>query len=311
MKPEIIVRVPFPEESIALLEEDFVVHYAPSAELVETAIRKHGENVRAVVANGTIGFPGQHIRALPRLEMIHPVGIGYEQVDLEAGREKGVVVANNIGTNAFAVAEQAIALMLAVLRGIPEGDRNVRAGLWDEVRAPRPVIYGKRVGVIGLGEVGLGVAKRVEAFEATVGYHNRKPRAGVGYRYFGSALELAENSDVLVISCPGGPETRNMVDRTVLKALGPSGVLINVGRGSVVGNETLAEALQDGVIAGAGIDVFVGEPNFPAVLAEAPNLIVSPHIGGRSPEAEVAARLQISRNLKAHFSGGTVLHRLV
>lgn len=310
MKPVVIVRVPFPPESVALLEEDFEVHYAPKVDQLDEAIKKYGAETRAVIANGTIGLSGGYIRALPKLEFIHTVGIGFENVDLDTARAKKVIVANNVGTNAFSVAEQAIALILAVYRGIVDGNRDVRKGLWEEVRQPRPLIFGKRVGIIGLGEVGLGVARRVEAFEATVGYHNRKPR-DVPYTYYGSALELAKNSDILVISCPGGPETRHMVNADVMEALGPSGIVINVGRGSVVDQDALVEALHKGTIAGAGLDVFQNEPNFTPALAGAPNLTVSPHIGGRSPEAAVFAREQIARNLKAHFFGkGEVVHRV-
>lgn len=310
MKPEVIVRVPFPRESIALLEEDFVVHYAPSLEQLEQAIRDFGPRTRAVVTNGSIGLTGDQIRAIPKLEIIHTVGVGFEQIDMAAVHEKGIVVANNAGTNSFSVAEQALALILAVLRDIPANDRATRDGVWEEARAPRPLIYEKRVGIIGLGEVGLAIAKRAEAFEATIAYHNRKPKDGVSYRYHASPLELAEASDILVVSCPGGPETRGIVGREVLAALGPSGLLINVGRGSVVDTDALVEALHTKTIAGAGIDVWVGEPVFPPSLAGAPNLIVSPHIGGRSPEAVVAARRQISRNFKAHFSGEKVRHRV-
>lgn len=310
MKPEVIVRVPFPEESIALLQKDFVVHYAPTLEKLEQAIRQFGAHTRAVVTNGSIGLTGDQIRAMPKLEIIHTVGVGFEQIDMAAVHEKSIVVANNAGTNAFSVAEQALALLLAVLRDIPANDHATRAGGWEESRAPRPLIYEKRVGIIGLGEVGLAIAKRMEAFEATVGYHNRKPREGVSYQFHASPKELARASDILVVSCPGGPATRGLVGHEVLEALGSSGVLINVGRGSVVETDALVEALHKKIIAGAGIDVWAGEPHLPPSLAGAPNLVVSPHIGGRSPEAVVAARRQISRNFKAHFSGGEVLHRV-
>lgn len=311
MRPEVLVRVPFPPESIALLEEDFVVHYAPTPQQLDAAIAEVGPRIRAVVTNGSIGLKGEQIRAMPRLEFIHTVGVGFEQVDFEAAREQGIGVANNVGTNAASVAEQAMGLLLAVLRDIPAAERAVRAGQWDEARHPRPQLYGKRVGIVGLGEVGLRIARRVEAFEASVGYHNRKPREGVPYAYHATPLELAEASDVLIVSCPGGLATRGLVGREVLRALGPAGVLINVGRGTVVDTDSLVEALNDHIIAGAGLDVWAGEPVLPPALAQAPNLILSPHIGGRSPDAVLAARRQISRNLKAHFAGGEVLHRLL
>ncbi len=311
MRPEVIVRIPFPKESIALLEENFTVHYAPSPEELEVAIREHGDNTRAVVTNGSIGLTGAQMRSLPKLEIIHAAGVGYEMIDLDTAREMKISVATNVGTNCFAVAEQAIGLLLAIYGNIPGGDRAARNGIWEEARQPRPLIYEKKVGIIGLGDVGMDIATRVEAFKATVLYHNRKPRGGVSYAYYDSPLALAEASDILMVSCPGGPATRDLVDRDVLKALGPTGVLINVGRGSVVNTEALVEALHEKTIAGAGIDVWVGEPVLPQVLIDAPNLIVSPHIGGRAIEAVIQARRQISQNFRAHFAGGKVLHRVV
>lgn len=311
MKPEVIVRVPFPPESVGLLEESFVVHYAPTVPELDEVVRSHGPKTRAVVANGTIGLQRRYFDALPDLEFIHTVGVGTENVDLDAARERGIVVCNNVGTNSFSVSEHAVALVLAVLRGIVEGDRNVRKGLWDEARAPRPLVYGKRIGVIGLGAVGLGIARRLEPFEATIGYHNRNPRE-VPYTYHASALELARASDILIVAAPGGPETRHMVNAEVLEALGPEGFFVNVGRGSVVDQDALVAALRAGTIAGAGLDVFENEPDFTPELSGAPNLTVSPHIGGRSPEAVVFAREQIARNLRAHFfEEGELVHRVV
>lgn len=310
MKPTIFVRIPFPPESLALLQQEFTVRYVPTRPEFEDALATSGAEARGIVANGTVGLSADHIAAMPNLEMIHTIGIGYENVDLDACRARGIVVANNAGINFFSVAEHAIGLLLALYRGIPEGDRDVRNGLWDEVRHPRPLIFRKKVGIIGLGEVGLAIAKRIEAFEAMVGYHNRKPR-DVPYDYYGSVLDLAEASDVIFIACPGGPETRHLVDAPVIKALGPQGVIINVGRGSVVDEEALVKALHEGALGGAAIDVFDTEPKFPDALAGAPNLIVSPHIAGRSPEAIAFAREQILNNFKAHFAGGQVVHRLV
>ena len=156
MRPEVLVRVPFPKESIALLEEDFAVHYAPTPDELATALGEVGPQVRAVVTNGSIGLKGEHIRAMPKLEIILTVGIGFEWVDLQAAGEAGIVVANNVGTNSFSVAEQAMALLLAIMRDVCAADDAVRSGGWANARQPRPLIYQKRVGILGLGEVGDG-----------------------------------------------------------------------------------------------------------------------------------------------------------
>ena len=310
MRPEVLVRVPFPKESIALLEQDFAVHYAPTPDELATALGAVGPQVRAVVTNGSIGLKGEHIRAMPKLELILTVGIGFEWVDLQAAGEAGIVVANNVGTNSFSVAEQAMALLLAIMRDVCAADDAVRSGGWANARQPRPLIYQKRVGILGLGEVGASIARRAAAFDASIGYHNRRPRDDVSYDYYASLPELAAASDILVVSCPGGPATRGLVNRDILDALGPSGYLINVGRGSVVDTDALVQALHERRIAGAGLDVWLGEPETPEALIKAPNLVLSPHIGGRSPESVAAARNQISQNLKAHFAGGQVKHRV-
>ena len=311
MKPEVIVRVPFPPESIALVEEDFVVRYAPSLPELEDMISRLGQNIRAVITNGSIGLSGDQIRALPKLEFIHTVGVGFEMIDPAAVREKGIVVCNNAGTNATSVAEQVFTLIFAVLADVIGKDRAARDGIWEEARQPRPLLMRKKVGILGLGEVGLAVARRAEAFDATVVYHNRNKRTDVPYEYLSSALALAEVCDIFVICTPGGPETKALVNADVLKAIGPKGYLINVGRGSVVENDVLVAALRNDTIAGAGIDVWTGEPVLPQSLIDAPRLVVSPHIGGRSPEAVVAAREQIFENLKAHFAGRPLRHRVL
>jgi len=178
-----------------------------------------------------MGLPRQAILAMPKLRIILAMGAGFENIDLEAAADRGIVVANGAGTNSSSVADHAIALALAALRGITVSDAAIRAGRWSTIHVEKPILTGKRVGIIGLGEVGAAVARRVAGFEVAIGYYNRKPRSEFAYRYYGSAVDLAANSDVLIISCPGGKATYHLVDHEVLHALGSSGFLVNVARG--------------------------------------------------------------------------------
>jgi lactate dehydrogenase-like 2-hydroxyacid dehydrogenase len=309
-KPGILIRVEHQDEDLDRLRQVFDVHYAPSADRFAEAVRKKGPTIRGVITNGSFGVSGDHIRAMPNLEIVLARGVGYEKIDVEEAKERGVIVANGQGLNSHAVADHALGLLLALVRRIPSDDRAVREGRWDEVRGVRPIIHEKRMGILGLGGVGAAVAMRALGFGMQVGYHSRSVKPDVPHAYFDSVRGLAEHSDVLVVAVPGGPETLGMVDRDVLAALGPAGYLVNVGRGSVVDNDVLADALSSGVIAGAAIDVVDGEPAIPERLLKAPNLLITPHIGGLAPEIMILANRQVLANLTAHFAGRLVTNRI-
>lgn len=310
MKPEIIVRMQFPSAGLRVLERDFTVHYAPSPEAFEEAIDSFPET-RGLVTNGTLGVAGGQLRRLPRLEIVLTQGVGYENVDVATLSELGIALTTGKGTNAFSVADHTMALLLGIARNLVWADRRVREGQWLASRTPRDLAWRKRLGIFGLGEIGMLIARRAEGFEMSVSYHNRNPRHDVPYPYKASAVELARDSDFLVIAVPGGPETRGLVGEEVLDALGPSGYLVNVGRGTIVDTESLVSALRDKRIAGAALDVVAGEPVVPESLLTAPNLILTPHIGGRSPESVSEAVNRIAGNLSARFSGAPLVSRIL
>jgi lactate dehydrogenase-like 2-hydroxyacid dehydrogenase len=185
----------------------------------------------------------------------------------------------------------------------------VRNGTWPSV--DRPLLTGKRIGILGLGEIGMAYARRVAGFDTTVLYHNRRPKPDVAFQYCASVGELAAQSEILMIAAPGGEETLHLVDAEVLSQLGPRGYIVNVGRGSVIDTPALAEALKRGTIAGAGLDVFEGEPHLPEVLRDAPNLVLTPHMAGRSLEAIAAARQRSIHNLTAFFAGLPLVGRVL
>jgi lactate dehydrogenase-like 2-hydroxyacid dehydrogenase len=216
-------------------------------------------------------------------------------------------VINGAGTNDDCVADHAFALLLAVVRQIPVLDRACRAGIWRDDLPFQPNFSGKKLGVIGLGNIGKKVARRAEGFDTEIGYHNRHPQADSKYRYFDSPIALAEWADYLVVATPGGASTKHLVSFGVLAALGPKGYVVNVARGSVVDTAALADALARGAVAGAGLDVYEGEPAPPALLVASDQVVLTPHVGGRSPEAVAASVNLFIDNATRHFAGLPVL----
>jgi lactate dehydrogenase-like 2-hydroxyacid dehydrogenase len=276
------------------------------------ALRAARDTARAVLTNGRGGLSGTEMDALPKLEIICAVGAGYEAVDLDMVRRRGIALTNSPGTNANAVADSAMMLLMAASRHLLQADRFVRAGGWQEQwRMDLPTLSGKRLGILGMGTIGGRIAQRAaRGFDIEIGYHNRKPVGESSYRYFESLVSLAHWADFLVCAAPGGAATRHLVNAPVLEALGPKGYLVNVGRGTVVDTQALLAALRSKQIAGAGLDVLEGEPSVPPLLPELlqfDNVLITPHIAGRAPESRTAATALIISNLNAHFSGKPLL----
>ena len=272
------------------------------------AVRGAGATVRAVLTNGRGGISGEEMALLPNLEVVCTVGAGYEAVDLDTARKRGIAVANCPDTNASAVADSAMMLLMAATRHLRQADRHVHEGGWqDQWSVSTPTISGKRLGVLGMGTIGGKIANRgARGFDMEVGYHNRKAVDGSPYRYFDNLVELATWADFLVCAAPGGAETRHLVNADVLTALGPKGYLVNVGRGTVVDTAALIDALKEKRVAGAGLDVLEGEPALPPILPELlkfDNVVITPHCAGRAPEARTAGTALILDNLNAHFAG--------
>lgn len=268
------------------------------------AIAEHGARIRAVVTIGTIGLTAAEIAALPALQVVHSLGVGYELVAVDAARARGVALANAAGSNETCVADHAFGLLLAAVRGIVQLDQGVRQGLWrDQLQVYTPTVSGKRIGLLGMGVIGQHIARRAAGFDMAVGYHSRSRKPELPFDYFDSTHALAQWCDYLVVAAPGGASTRHLVNAEVLDALGPRGTLVNIARGSVVDTAALAAALRTGRIASAGIDVYESEPAPPAELLDLPNVVITPHIAGRSPEAMQASVTLALSNLQAFFAG--------
>ncbi len=221
---EVLSVGPFYAPSYETMERDFTVHKLWQAKDRAALIAEVGGRVRAIQTGGGHGADAKLMDALPKLEIIACFGVGVDAVDLDAARQRGVIVTNTPEVLNECVADLAMGLTLATLRRISLGDRFVRAGSW--LKGPLPLaqkVGGKTMGILGYGRIGKAIAKRAEAFGMHIVYHGRKPQAGVAHKYYASLTEMARDCDVLMVICPGGAATRHIVNAEVLKALGPRG----------------------------------------------------------------------------------------
>ncbi len=230
-------------------------------------------------------------------------------IDLDAAERRGIGVSNTPDVLSDTVADTALGLILMTVRRFGAADRYVRAGRWER-EGPFPYagdVGGLRVGILGLGRIGSAIATRLLGFGCAVAYHNRNRIDGSPYRYAGSPVELAESVDVLVVATTGDSWTRHLVDRAVLRALGPGGYLINIARGSVVDQDALVELVAGGGLAGAGLDVFADEPHVPAELFGLDNVVLFPHIGSATARTRRAMALLAIDNLDSYLDTGELV----
>lgn len=271
------------------------------------AFERIAPKIRAIAASGESKVTAALIARLPALEIISVFGVGYDGVDVAAARARNVMVTHTPAVLNDDVADLALALMLAVARQIPVADRYVREGRWPS--GPMPLgrkMSGARLGLVGMGRIAEAIAQRAQAFGMSIAYTARNARPHLPYRHYPSAEALAREVDYLVVITPGGAATRHLINADVLKALGSQGVLINVARGSVVDQQALTDALAQGVIAAAGLDVFDNEPNVPEALRMLPNVVLTPHIGSATRQTRQAMGDLAFANLQAHFGGQPV-----
>jgi len=314
-KPSGVLRVGDFERTF---EDELVARYEiptlPDGPRRAEFLAEHGAEVRVVVTSGSPGVNADTIAALPNLEAIVNNGAGVDSIDLEAAKRRGVGVSNTPDVLSDTVADTALGLILMTLRRFGAADRYVRAGRWaSEGQFPYARdLSGLQVGILGLGRIGSAIATRLLGFDCVIAYHNRHRVAGSPYRYADSPVELAESVDVLVVAAPGDHKngdhkTRNLVDRSVLEALGPEGYLINIARGSVVDQDALVELVAGGGLAGAGLDVFVDEPNVPTELFNLDNVVLFPHVGSATARTRRAMALLAIRNLDSYLNSGELV----
>lgn len=305
--PLLIIMNPVTQADRDQIAQHFEVIFAPTPEQYEQAVAEHAARVDIVMTIGAIGLNAQQIDALPNLKMIYAMGAGYEKIDLAHARLRGVKVANGAGTNDSCVADHAMGLMIAIIRGIPRLDQLTRQGVWRTQLPLPPNVSGKKLGIVGLGGIGEKVATRARAFDMEIGYFNRRPRPGSAHRYFPTLDELAQWCDVLLVAIPGGDSTLHLINADVLAKLGANGYLVNIARGSVVDTAALERALRTQTIAGAALDVYEGEPQLPAGLADLQNLVLTPHVAGWSPEAMQSMVQKFLDNARRLYAGEPLL----
>lgn len=266
------------------------------------------EDVEAIVCTNSGRVDDALVAALPRLRVICNHGVGYDNIDLEACRDRGIAVSNTPEVLDAAVAETALGLLLATVRRLPQADRFVREERWAEGAFPLTAqVSGSRVGIVGLGRIGTALAELLTAMGCTVGYHNRREVAGSPYTYHPRLTDLASAVDALVLVVPGGPSTAGLVGAEVLDALGPDGVLVNVARGSVVDEEALVAALEQGRLGAAGLDVYAAEPQVPAALRAMDQVVLLPHVGSATRPTRAAMRELTLRNLDTFLRTGSLV----
>lgn len=313
MKPLLLVLVYLSDTHRALVAESFDMIYAPNEGLGADRsngaahIAARGAEIRVVLTNGTNGLLAAEIDAMPNLELISTVGVGFENVALDRARARGIAVTNAAGTNDDCVADHAMMILLAAIRRLPFLNNGVRHGLWrDDIPRPPHVSY-RRMGIFGLGAIGKKIAHRARGFHMEIGYHSRTRRDETGFAYFEDLRSLAEWCDFLIVTAPGGRDTYHIVNRDILDALGPNGVLVNVARGTLVDTQAVADALTDGRIMAAALDVYEHEPTPPDALLGFDNVVLTPHIAGISPEAIHASVQRFLDNAACHFAGKPLL----
>jgi len=270
-----------------------------------TVVREANLEVRGLaVCGGHTRIDNTFVELFPRLEIVSSFGVGYDHIDAASLAKRGIVVTHTPDVLTGEVADLALGLLIATVRQLPQVDRYLREGKWLQRAYPlTTTLRGRKVGILGLGRIGKAIAKRLEACELEIEYHGRNAQPDVAYRYHTTLLGLARSCDVLMVVASGGAETRHMVNKEVLEALGPDGILINVGRGTVVDEVALIDALQKKKVFSAGLDVFEDEPRVPAELIAMEHVVLLPHVGSASVHTRNAMGQLVVDNLVSWFGG--------
>lgn len=308
MKSDLLLICPLFNETMTQLDGAYTVHRYYQAADKDAFVAGLADRVTAAATAGHEGMPVALMNRFPKLKIISCFGVGVDGIDVPAARKLGIAVTNTPEVLTECVADNALVLLLATMRRTVFNDKFVRAGNWLKGGAPlAEKVSGSRVGIIGLGRIGKAIAKRAEAFGMKVAYHSRNRQSGVAYDYYAKPVDLARDVKILVVACPGGKETERIVSREVIDALGNDGYLINVSRGSTVDEPAMIDALVNGRLAGAGLDVFVAEPKVPDALLKLDNVVLQPHVSSGTHWTRAAMGQLVVDNLAAFFAGKPLL----
>lgn len=305
-KIEILQVGPYPAWDEERLNASFTMHPYFQASDKAAFLAKHGGGIRGIATRGELGASRAMIEALPKLEIISVYGVGYDAVDLSAARERGIRVTNTPDVLTKDVADLGVAMMLAQARGVIGGETWVKSGDWAKkgLYPLKTRVHGKRAGVLGLGRSGFEVARRLAGFDLEVAYSDTGPKDyAKDWTFVADPVELAARSDFLFVTLAASVETRHIVGRKVLEALGPEGMLINISRASNIDEEALLDALEARSLGSAALDVFEGEPNLNPRFLALDNVLLQPHMASGTVETRKAMGALVFDNLSAHFDG--------
>jgi lactate dehydrogenase-like 2-hydroxyacid dehydrogenase len=309
---DVLMIGPYPEWDMEDLEARYRVHRLWEAEDKEAFISGKADAIRAIATRGELGAGAALMARLPKLEIVSCYGVGTDAIDLAHARENGIRVTNTPDVLTEDVADIGIGLALAVSRQIPQADAYVRDGKWRTGNMHLVTrFHGKKIGVVGMGRVGAALARRAAAFDCAISYFDIAARADLPYSFVGDLVELARGSEFLIVTLSGGENTKNIIDADVLSALGKDGFLVNVSRGSTVDETALLDALEAGIIRGAGLDVFWNEPAIDRRFLKLSNVVLQPHHASGTIETRRAMGQLVRDNLTAHFSGQPLLTPVV
>jgi lactate dehydrogenase-like 2-hydroxyacid dehydrogenase len=304
-KIEVLLSGP-PKPTIVNGLASFTVHRLVDAKDRDALLNEIAPRVRAMAVSVSSDRIGPELMSkLPKLEIVSTFAVGYDHVDVKWAAEHGVTVTNTPKVLNEEVADTAIGLILCTVREFPQAERFLRAGKWAKAGYPltKATLRNRTVGMVGMGAIGLAIARRLDAMKVPVVYHSRRPAAGVSYRHYPTLVDMARDVDILVVITPGGPGTKNLINADVLKALGPDGILINMARGSVVDEPALIQALKDKTILMAGLDVYVNEPEVPPELIAMENVVLFPHLGSASVYTRTQMDQLVVDNIVAWAAG--------
>jgi lactate dehydrogenase-like 2-hydroxyacid dehydrogenase len=315
MPDQVLIYSRFPKAQMVRIGERFDLLDAKGKPPTDMFSADELNPIRALITAGGQKIPAAVLDTLPSLKAIVCYGTGYDGIDFNETKSRGIAVGNSPAANAASVADLAMTLLLAATRKLLPADDYLRSGAWASAKpsplmTPPPGITGRRIGIYGLGEIGRKIAARAAAFETEIGYFSRR-RHDVPYTYFPTLEALAEWCDVLVVAVRAGADTRHKIDADMLKRLGAGGALVNISRGSVVDEVALVAALENNVIAGAGLDVFEKEPHAPDALTRFPNVVLTPHIGGHTLDGHRRMQDCVIANLEAFFAGKPLAYPVV
>lgn len=307
-KPDLLMTGPMMPIIADQLETAFTVHNLAGVADRDALVAKVGPSIKAVCTGGHTGVKTDAalIGKLPALRIISNFGVGYDSIDVAAAARRGIIVTNTPDVLTEEVADTALGLLIMTVRELSKAESWLRAGEWSrkgDYRLTPGSLRDRSIGMVGLGRIGKAIARRCEAFGLPISYFARHRQADVSYRYYDSIVAMARDVDTLIVITPGGVATQNLINASVLEALGPRGVVVNLARGSVIDEPALIDALRKRTILAAGLDVYWKEPDLNPDLLTLDNAVLLPHVGSASVHTRDGMGQMVVDNLIAYLGG--------